>query len=87
MSARTERMAATSGSVAEARSATALFLTLTAVIATAIALAAGLGDGDLGFAITAGVIAAFSFVVAIFFFSADAEPLPAVEPAATALAD
>lgn len=74
------------GTYAEARSATALFLTLTAVIAGAIALASGLGDGDTGFAVVAGVIAAISFVIAVFCFSADAEPLPAAEPAPTALA-
>jgi Na+/melibiose symporter-like transporter len=86
MSDRTPRHAPANGTLAEARSATALFLTLTAVIAGAIALAAGLGDGDTGFALVAGVIAAISFVVAVFCFSADAEPVSAPEPAPTGLA-
>jgi hypothetical protein len=86
MSDRTQPPAAASGSVAEARSATALFLTLTAIIAAAIALATGLGDGDGGFALVAGVVSAASFVIALFFFSADAEPLPTAEPVGAALA-
>src|SRR4051794_31472796 len=68
MTDRTERQAAASGTVAEARSATALFLSLTAVIAAAIGLAC-LADGQVGVAIAAVSVAAASFVVSIICFS------------------
>lgn len=70
------------GTVAEARSATALFLSLTAVIAAAIGLAC-LADGQAAVAIAAVSIAVVSFVVSIIFFSADAEAH--AEPVAVAV--
>lgn len=72
MTNRTQRREAPRGTVAEARSATALFLSLTAVIAAAIGLAR-LADGQAAVAIAAVSVAVVSFVVSIVFFSADAE--------------
>jgi lipopolysaccharide export LptBFGC system permease protein LptF len=66
---------------AEARSAAALILSVTAVIAAAIGLAS-LADGQGGLAIAAGMASAVSFVVSMFCFSADAEPVTGRTPAA-----
>jgi hypothetical protein len=85
MTDRTQRRDASGGTVAEARSATALFLSLTAVIAAAIALAC-LTDGQSGVGIATGLVAAASFVVSLICFSADAEPLAAPEQAPAGLA-
>ena len=85
MTDRKQRQDAASGTVAEARSATALFLSFTAVIAAAIGLAC-LADGQSGVGIAGFLVAAASFVVSIIFFSADAEPLAVPEQSPAGLA-